>query len=140
MQFTLAQVTDKLTRLLNWVDSYFWTGQPIQTASLSSGWTNQVTLQYQLMGDNTVQIDGELIVPSGAGSAGFIVATVGSNYAPNRNVHLSCIETSSTTPFGVVATRICNVDSSGNIKYYGPAPTAGNNMRIFGRYPLSNFT
>lgn len=111
-----------------------WKPETWHTLTPASGWTAPTPLQYKLMPDNTVMVTGLLTVPSSPANPA-LVATLPNFYLPARSESLTAIE-NPATPYTAVP-HVCSVSTAGAIQVYG-ALTAGNSLRVYGRFPLDS--
>lgn len=90
-------------------------------------------LQYMLMPDNTVWVDGEITAPAGVGNPSNVNVAIPAAYRPSATRQLVAIEDSNAAHLGQAL--ICQMQTSGVIQVFDATATQG--VRIFGRYPLS---
>lgn len=90
-------------------------------------------LQYMLMPDNTVWVDGEITAPAAVGNPSNVNVALAAAYRPSQTRQLVAVEDSNAAHLG--QSLICEMQTSGLIRVFDATATQG--VRIFGRYPLS---
>ena len=102
----------------------------------SNSWTalSGDGLEYWMLPDATVQLNGAAVVPSGVGNPSTI-CTLPSAYWPTRNVRATCVEIGSS-PYTAIP-HLCQITTAGAVAIYG-AMTAGNNVSISVQYPIAS--
>jgi hypothetical protein len=108
------------------------------SATPAGSWTNVTgqALEYKLMPDNTVVMQGQLTIPAGVTGAANTFTTVNAAYQPSRNQPVTLTENLAASPF-TGTTHVGLIRASGNCDIFGAA-TNGNTLTVQIRYQLDS--
>lgn len=104
-----------------------------QAAALAGLWAGAGTLQYMLMPDVTLSLEGILVVPAGIGNPSTIAVLPGAPYVPVTTRPLICVQNAGPPFLGIAV--VGELLANGVIRVYDATP--GDTLRISSRPNLA---